>query len=206
MLLDVLSLLLVLVLQCTTTFADDPEFYPMPKDYKPVEWDHYPLNPEPYPAHKRPPAPGLWPPARTLNQWRIDGLNTKKSASSGTIKASFNIYRTSWQVCVDDLGPILWQPCGWQLDKGYMKCSSDFGRSTNGWYTCDEHLYTLGGNTTIEKNAKWIKWRFLDLNAGSPTSSPVKIQFIHAAPLEPCTIKTPEFAPICEIPLVLPFP
>jgi hypothetical protein len=142
----------------------------------------------------------MWPLARTQNQWRIDSLSLKKGSSPTAIAASFNIYRTFWQICVDDIVQILWQPCGWQLDKQYMKCSSETG-ATNGWFTCDEHLYTRGGNTTIEKELQWIKWRFQE-TANDPTSRPVKIQFVHAVPLVPCPLITPDYSggPFCTPP------
>jgi hypothetical protein len=190
-----LATVLLVVFHCVLGLSqDEPSFYPTKHpEYKGPEWDHYPLNPEPYPRHKRPPADKLWPLARTQNQWKIDSLSLQKGSSPSGIAASFNIYRSSWQICVDDIVQVLWQPCGWQLDKQYMKCSSESG-ARNGWFTCDEHLYTKGGNTTVEKELEWIKWRFQE-TANDPASRQVNIQFVHGVPLVPCIASMPGVPP-----------
>ena len=172
---------------------DEPYFYPTKHpDYKGPEWDHYPLDPEPYPLNHRQPTDGIWPFAHMQHQWKIDSLTFKHQTDK--VAASFNIYRSAWQICVNEITPVLWQPCGWQLDKQYLKCSSDMSKPTNGWYTCDDHLYTRGGNTTIEKEIQWIKWRFEDTDSTSTPSS-TQIKFVHAVPMVPCIASMPGYLP-----------
>jgi hypothetical protein len=182
---------------------DEPEYYPLLKDYNPAEWggewDHYPIDPEPYPNYHRRPGDGLWPAAHMQHQWKINGLTVKSQARKTA--ASFSIFRSYWQVCVDDIGgePLLWQPCGWQMDNKYLKCSSETNRARNEWYACDEYLYARGGNTTIEKEIPWIKWRFRDANnTSTSTAGQIKIQFIHAVPVVSCIVASTGNLPFCS--------
>jgi hypothetical protein len=160
---------------------------PSTVQYTPPEWDRYPLNPQPYPKYGKPPT-DMWPRAIMQNAWKIDTLsltrlNTKVLPG---ITTTFNIYRSNWERCVEDIVPMVYVPCGWRTSEHHLNCSSD-GNSANKWFSCEQHPYSRCPHEWVEKDMQWIKWRLFDLEEKPSTRafSQVKMQFVHGVPVLP---------------------